>query len=195
MNYLAHISLSGDDPLVMVGNLIGDMVSNKGLEQLHPSVQEGVALHRMIDSFTDNHPDVRGLNRIFRPTQRKYAPVVTDILMDHILASHWTKWDDRTYPVFCEATYRVIDAHHDSMPLVARKRIISMVDGRWLHSYASASGIRYALSRLSVRARFDNRIGQAYDVYRMNQEKADLLFESFFPQIRKAAMAFRTKRR
>ena len=190
MNYLAHIYLSGDDPLVMIGNLIGDMVRNHDLDRLSPKVRRGVGLHRFIDSYTDNHPDVRRLNAVFRPTQRKYAPVVSDIILDHVLARRWDDWADADYMGWCDRKYALIDAHYHEIPFHARKRVASMVDGRWLDTYASERGVRYALSRLAIRARFDNRIQQAYDVYELKQTEIEGLFESFFPDIKSASSGF-----
>ncbi len=190
MNYLAHIYLSGDDPLVMIGNLIGDMVRNPDLERLSEGVKAGVALHRFIDSYTDNHPDVRKLNAIFRPTQRKYAPVISDIILDHVLARRWDDWSEFSFASWCDQTYQLIDEHYQQIPFHARKRVASMVDGRWLDTYGSEKGVRYALSRLSTRARFDNRIEQAYDVYEMKQTEIESLFESFFPDIKSASAGF-----
>ena len=59
MNFLAHVYLSGSNIHLAVGNLIADRVKGKNIELLAPEIQEGVLLHRAIDTYTDQHPLVR----------------------------------------------------------------------------------------------------------------------------------------
>ena len=53
MNYLAHIYLSGNDPDLIFGNFIADAVPGKQYKNYSNRIQEGIILHREIDSFTD----------------------------------------------------------------------------------------------------------------------------------------------
>lgn len=184
MNYLAHIYLSGENPSLLIGNLLGDMIRNYEVERLHPDLQKGVDLHRLIDSFTDAHPSIRSINSVFRETQGKYAPVVTDIILDHVLAVNWKKYESERYTDYCDRMYDVIDDHYGEMPVHARKRVASMINGRWLHSYEREEGIKYAFSRLARRARFSNRFEVAVDTYFSHQTEIDQLFFEFFPDIK-----------
>ena len=59
MNYLAHIYLSGNDPDLIFGNFIADAVPGKQYKNYSNRIQEGIILHREIDSFTDQHPIFR----------------------------------------------------------------------------------------------------------------------------------------
>ena len=52
MNFLGHLYLSGNEPLVIVGNFMADAVKGRDCTHLHPDVQRGIALHRAIDSVT-----------------------------------------------------------------------------------------------------------------------------------------------
>ncbi|MFZ1750390.1 MAG: hypothetical protein WAU01_09370, partial [Saprospiraceae bacterium] len=82
MNFLAHMLLSCKDADLMTGNFMADFIPKSFIDHLTPSVRLGIDLHRQIDSFTDQHPEVKASVMIFRPTQRKYAPVVVDIVFD-----------------------------------------------------------------------------------------------------------------
>jgi acyl carrier protein phosphodiesterase len=183
MNYLAHIYLSGENPALIIGNLLGDMIRNHEVEVLDSDLQKGVYLHRLIDSFTDAHPSIKLINKVFRETQGKYAPVVTDIILDHVLALHWEKYKSEPFSDYCNRMYDLMDDHYAVMPVHARKRVASMVNGRWLHSYASEEGIKYAFSRLARRARFSNRFEVALETYLLYQAEIDQLFFDFFPDI------------
>lgn len=183
MNYLAHVFLSGDDPELMIGNLLGDMLRNEEVEALAADWKRGVYLHRFIDSYTDAHPRIRQINVIFRSEQGKYAPVVTDIMLDHVLAKCWDTFHDMSYSDYCDKVYDCIDDHYGLMPIHAKKRLASMINGRWLHSYRYEEGMRYTYSRLARRARFTNRFELAFDQYTSHQEEIDQLFLKFFPEM------------
>ena len=183
MNYLAHVFLSGNDPLITVGNLIGDMIKNKEIPTLHPTIQEGILLHRFIDSYTDNHPNVLMINKYMRATQGKYAPVSSDILMDYILANHWNKYSGLPFDDWCLKAYNSLDDHYSLMPPYVKKRVASMINGKWLHSYKSTEGILYTFSRIAKRARFSNQFENAFQTYLDNKKNIDEQFDSFFPEI------------
>ena len=59
MNFLAHIYLSGEDQELKIGNFIADSVKGKKFAQFPERIQQGITLHRKIDSYTDSHPIVR----------------------------------------------------------------------------------------------------------------------------------------
>ena len=59
MNFLAHLYLSGSDPMVKVGNFIGDHVKGNAYQNYEIGIQQGILLHRKIDFFTDTHPLVK----------------------------------------------------------------------------------------------------------------------------------------
>ena len=79
MNYLAHIYLSGDSDEIMLGNFIGDYVKGNKYLNYPDQVAFGIRLHRRIDLFTDQHPDVRKCIDILRPGYGRYAGIVTDV--------------------------------------------------------------------------------------------------------------------
>ena len=94
MNFLAHIYLSGDDPELKIGNFIADAVKGKKYTTYPQKIQEGIILHRKIDSFTDAHPIVKkSASRLFSKYGH-YNSVIVDILYDHFLAKNWKAHED-----------------------------------------------------------------------------------------------------
>ena len=85
MNFLAHLFLSFENEDHVIGNFIADFIRNKEVKNYSLEIQQGIQIHREIDSFTDNHPSVRKGTFRLRPHHRKYAPVVIDILYDHYI--------------------------------------------------------------------------------------------------------------
>ena len=59
MNFLAHAVLSFERPEIMVGNFIADFVKGNAYLEYPQSVRNGIMLHREIDKFTDQHPQVK----------------------------------------------------------------------------------------------------------------------------------------
>ena len=183
MNYLAHVFLTSPYPLLTVGNLIGDMIRNSQVKSLHPKLIDGILIHRFIDSYTDKHPNVLNISHLFTKSQGKYAPVVSDIILDFVLAKHWNKYSTESFDQWCYQAYDMIDNHYSLMPPLIKKRIASMINGKWLHSYATEDGISYAFSRLAKRAKFDNSFELAFDHYMSNADQIDEEFHLFFPDM------------
>ena len=52
-------------------------------------IQDGIHLHRSIDSFTDTHPIFRQHCKLFFPEHSHYARVILDVVYDHFLAQLW----------------------------------------------------------------------------------------------------------
>ena len=89
MNWLAHLHLAGDGPMLRLGNLAGDFVRGLDLRELHPGLRLGVGHHRAIDRYTDRHPAVRRCRRRLPPELRRVGGVLVDIYFDHFLAVRW----------------------------------------------------------------------------------------------------------
>ena len=56
LNFLAHIYLSGENDFLKIGNFIADTVRGKQYLEYPQAIQQGILLHRKIDSFTTNIP-------------------------------------------------------------------------------------------------------------------------------------------
>jgi acyl carrier protein phosphodiesterase len=83
MNYLAHAYLSFGHPGILTGNMISDFVKGKKKFDYPSEVQQGIALHRAIDQFTDTHEATREAKQVFRPAYRLYSGAFVDVVYDH----------------------------------------------------------------------------------------------------------------
>jgi acyl carrier protein phosphodiesterase len=154
MNFLAHLFLSCDDENILIGNFIADMIRNKDLKQVKPEILEGIILHRKIDAFTDQHVKFKDGVRRLRSTQRKYAPVVLDILYDYLLAHHWQVYSDQNIDHFIAEKYAVLEKRIHDVPLNLQQRIQLMIRDDFLHQYTSYEGLLRAMSWMDKRTRF-----------------------------------------
>ena|GEM_PF-29019 len=87
VNYLAHAYLSFGNAEIAVGNLISDFVKGKKKFDYPPVIQQGIALHRAIDSFTDSHPVTRQATAFFKADYGLYGGPLVDVIYDHFLAN------------------------------------------------------------------------------------------------------------
>lgn len=168
---------------------MGDMLSNKDVAQLPEQMKRGVKIHRAIDHHTDNHASMRQVVKLLRPRHRKYAPVVADILLDHVLVINWKVHSSVDYETFENWVYNTISTNFDSIPFHLHKRLKSMVLHRWLHQYSSLDGMQYVLDRMDKRARFQSDFGSAIQDYHKHQvEMSDalsVLFQDLTKLVRK----------
>jgi acyl carrier protein phosphodiesterase len=180
MNYLAHAFLSPEDPLILMGNLWGDLLRPRDYEFLAPSLLKGIERHKMIDAFTDQHKAVDEIVSLLRPYQGKYTPVVVDVLMDFILSKFWHQYHEAPIEVFCQSTYKVVDEHLDFIPARLHPRINRMLSHQWLESCKNRERMERTLDMLNKRAAFDNTIPEAMLPYDLHTEQMDRLFILFF---------------
>ena len=141
MNYLAHLALSQDDPLIMLGNFIADDVPRKEEVQLSPEIVNGIILHRRIDEFTDAHPAFREAMIKLRPKHRKYAPVVLDILNDHLLANNWGQFYSVSRSDFDNNVYKAFRPLVRQLPPKASMHVEALLEYEYLAAYDSRKGI------------------------------------------------------
>jgi len=151
MNFLGHLYLSGDEPLVIVGNFMADAVKGRDLDRFDPDVQRGIRMHRTIDVCTDQHPITLAGRERLREHTGKYAGVALDVFYDHVIAANWQELHPEPLPVFAQRMYALLQDHAHLMPLRTRDMLPYMVRYDWLTSYAQVDGIGRALHGLSRR--------------------------------------------
>ncbi|MBL7844908.1 MAG: DUF479 domain-containing protein [Cyclobacteriaceae bacterium] len=184
MNFLAHISLSGDNPKIMVGNFIGDFVKGRNLlEQFEPEIARGIALHRAIDEFTDSHPIVTVSKNRLRPTYRHYSAVIVDMFYDHLLAKNWEQYYTDFLPDFAERSYHTLEKFHHILPEGVKFMLPYMTKGNWLVNYARMEGIERALTGMARRSKHESKMELAVEDLKKNYADFTQEFSIFYPQL------------
>lgn len=183
MNFLAHTYLSFSIPGVIVGNYLGDFIKNRDIMKLPPAVQEGIYLHRHIDSFTDNHQSVKAGTRLLHQSMGKYAPVVLDIYFDFLLSKRWSDFSSLPLDSFCEQSYAALLSHQSIMPTSIAIRMQKMVYDRWLENYQTYAGLQRVFGFLSRRAKFKSNIDQAPKYLAEMEDLLETVFMDFFPEM------------
>src|SRR5450755_4319295 len=94
MNYLAHAFLSFNKTDILAGNIISDFVKGKAKFDYPHGIQKGIHLHRLIDTFTDDHSATAMAKSFFRPQYRLYSGAFTDVVYDHFLARDTKQFEE-----------------------------------------------------------------------------------------------------
>lgn len=151
MNFLAHLTLSCQDPELQMGNLLGDYTKGKPPENYPPGILRGLEIHRLIDRTTDAHPAVRELNATLKTRHGRYAGVVSDIVFDLYLSRNWSTFGPLPFDDFAESTYLSIKGFLPLLHPRLARRIGNMVEHRWLNTYRSPEGILSVFHRMEPR--------------------------------------------
>src|ERR1700761_2602838 len=100
----------------MVGNFIADSVKGNAMHNYPKEIQEGIKLHRAIDTFTDSHADMQKSILRLRHRYKKYAPVITDIFYDHFLAVNWRDYSPVPLREYTHAVYTYLEEYYHVFP-------------------------------------------------------------------------------
>ena len=181
MNYLAHIYLSNEEEEITLGNFIADGVKGKKYVQFPLGIQQGILLHRAIDSFTDAHPIVRKSTKRLHKKYGHYSGVIVDILYDHFLAKNWTQYHSIPLHKYTENFYNLINSNFDRLTPRIQKMMPYMIEQNWLLSYASIDGIGKILDQMNRRTNNQSKMNLAVieltKYYKEFEEEFTLFFE------------------
>lgn len=191
MNHLAHALLAGPDDLLRLGGLMGDFVRGPIDPTLPSSIRLGIALHRAIDSYTDQHVEVRALKAQFEPPYRRYAGILIDIWFDHLLARDFPRWSAVPLQTFSDALIRLLQVHEHELP-GALNRFTRYLHARRLPAaYAEREMISEVLAGVGSRLQRANPLARGLlEISRLEPELAQA-FARFFPDLTSFAARWR----
>lgn len=190
MNFLAHLLLSCEAEELLVGNFLGDFIKNRELAGFSPGIQQGIRLHRLIDSFTDAHPMVRQATRRMHARHGKYAGVVVDVLYDYILANNWDEFGPGKLQDFANRSYTILEAYLPMMPERIHSVVPRMIADNWLVRYGTHDGIDFTFSRLRRRVSRPEMLENVLITLSENEKELTKEFRQFFPDIAKEVQHF-----
>lgn len=188
MNYLAHALLSGPDDELRLGNFLGDFVKGR-LENYHgpfvtPRLRDGLRLHRLIDSFTDQHPVVRRSKSRLAPRYGLRAGVIVDLAYDHYLARRWAQHGVGSLGKFSNDFYALLKNNAHRYDASLQGLVQAMSRSNWLAGYAELEGLDRALGGMARRFPVAAGIDTAGEVIRSCYDEFGADFQEFFPAIR-----------
>ena len=183
MNWLAHVVLSEPTPRFRVGNILPDILGLRALAPLGEEFQRGIACHRAIDVFTDEHPVFQRSRTRFHRGYRRFAAVLVDVYYDHLLARDWADYVESPLGQFVESFYDGLATVRAEVPAEVHPLLDHLRSEDWLGANATSAGPRGALQR--VERRLSGRVDLSGAPAIFAREEAALAadFREFFPDL------------
>ena len=185
MNYLAHAYLSFGRPGILVGNMISDYVKGEKKYDYPEQIQQGIAVHREIDRFTDTHSATKEAKEIFRPAYRLYAGSLMDVIYDHFLALDENEFTDESLKAFTINTYAMLDQFTDHFPEKFSRMYPYMKAQNWLYNYRYRQGIEKSLAGVVRRAKYLEESDTAYLLFNEHYDELKRSIPVIFPGSKK----------
>jgi len=183
MNYLAHLYLAGNTAALQVGGILGDFVKGPVNSKYCDKINEGIMLHRKIDSFSDAHPRILQSKKYFQPSLRKYTGIIIDICYDHFLIQNWCKYSNIQLSEFTLDVYDNLQQYHyifeNELKFLANRITLENL----LTKNQDLQGIRFTLGRISKRLKRKNSIIDAVTDIEHHYPQLESDFFNFFSDL------------
>jgi len=183
MNFLAHLYLSGEDEEIRFGNFIADAVKGRALLKYPPGIQNGIRLHRAIDTYTDQHPVVKSSITRLIPNYRKFSGIIVDIYYDHFLASNWSSYSDIALETFVQKAYKMLINNYGKLPARSKRILPFMITQNWLEGYRHFNAMERVFLGMSRRIKFRSGMEHAVEDLKKDYIEYEKEFFNFFPDV------------
>ena len=183
MNFLAHIYLSFDDPQITLGNFFADHIRANKYKHLPHKVQNGILLHREIDTFTDTHPITRQSSKRLHKNYSHYSRVIVDIFYDHFLAKNWNNYSEIPLNTYVESFYILLEENYEILPEGTQNMLPYMIADNWLFNYANLPGILKVLEGMNRRTKNRSKMNLAIMDLEEHYGSFESEFTTFFEEL------------
>ena len=169
--------------------MISDFVKGKK-KFLYPIViQQGISLHRIIDTYTDQHPATREAKEIFRPYYRLYSGAFVDVVYDHFLAVDENEFREISLLDFSNRVYDTLQKHQIWLPEIFAAMFPYMKNQNWLYNYRTIAGTGKSLGGVVRRATYLSDSTEAVLLFDKHYQPLQACYRQFWndakPYIRK----------
>ena len=183
MNFLAHLYLSKNNTNIMIGNFIADHIRGNNYEGFSKEIQQGIFLHREIDTFTDAHAVVRKSKRRLHKRYRHYDGVIIDIFYDYFLAKNWNVYSEIPLDVYTKSVYTLFDKIKLDLPIKSQNFIKYMIEYDLLFNYSNKEGIAKVLNGVNQRTKGKSQMNLAIEDLHVLEKELETDFTSFFSDL------------
>ena len=188
MNFLAHCLLGYPETALIAGGFIGDFVKGPVPSSLPSDLARGVRLHRHLDSTSNRMPEMRLSYVHFGPDLRRPAPVLLDLIADHVLAREWRRYGIGELTEFTATCYEAIGRY--PLPKNAQLFYDRMKETDLLAGYAESEVIERAMFYILKRLRFDRFERQLHEILDRKFDDFCHDFHQYFPLLGEVAETF-----
>jgi acyl carrier protein phosphodiesterase len=168
--------------------MISDHVKGKKKFDYPAAIQQGIMLHRQIDTYTDQHPANKKAKDIFRPDYRLYSGALVDVVYDHFLALDENEFSEKSLLDFSKNIYSTLDQHVEWMPEKFSRMFPYMKEHNWLYNYRHKWGIEKSLGGVVRRAAYLTEAGTAYQLFEQHYQLLADCYRHFWVDLKTFAL-------
>ncbi len=188
MNFLAHSYLSFNHPDILVGNMISDFVKGKKKFEYSKGIQHGIALHRQIDLFTDDHKATKEARQFLKPAVGLYSGAFVDVAYDHFLANDINEFTNASLYDHAINTYSILTKYKDVLPAMFQAMLPYMQSQNWLYNYKSLTGTKNSFGGVVRRANYLYSSKEVFDLFQKHYYSLETCYKIFFPFVKEFSM-------
>lgn len=182
MNYLAHSFLTFSDGQI-VGQFLEDFIRNKERFSFPKDIQDGITLHRAIDTFTDSHPAIHEAKKVFSPLVRLYSGAFVDVSMDYFVANDLTLNSLQGWKNHSLKVYRILNENEKWLPENFKRMLVKMEKDDWLYNYREDWGIKFSIQNVLNKAKYLEKDIAVFDAFLQNKDFLRQCYHDFFPDL------------
>lgn len=192
MNHLGHLLTAGSNEQVRLGVLMGDHVRGSKLESRYSGdIAMGIHLHRAVDSYTDQHPELVSARNLFDTPFRRYAGIMLDVYWDHLLSLNWEQHCEQSLETFAQDALDMLNHHFNELPAgLQRFTRYARVTGV-LARYGETPMLEQVFAGISQRLRHSNPLADALPELCQREPQLAETFSRFFPDLKEYTRRWR----
>ncbi len=180
MNYLAHSLLAFSEGQI-VGQFLEDFIPNRDRYSFPEEIQEGITLHRAVDTFTDSHPSISEAKKVFSPLVRLYAGAFVDVAFDYFVAHSIS---EELLFQHSQKVYKVLWKNEEWLPENFKKILEKMEKDNWLYNYREDWGIKFSMQNVLNKAKYLEKDIPVFETFLTNKPVLGKCFNIFFPELK-----------
>ncbi|KQT16458.1 ACP phosphodiesterase [Chryseobacterium sp. Leaf404] len=182
MNFLAHSFLSFSDGQI-VGQFLEDYIRNKDRFSFPKDIQNGITMHRTIDTFTDSHPAIHEAKKVFSPLVRLYSGAFVDVSMDYFLANDLSINSLQGWKSHSRNVYKVLNQHIHLFPENFKLMLSRMESEDWLYNYRNDKNIGFSMKNVLNKAKYLEKDIPVFEAFTDNKKFLKECYDNFFQEL------------
>ena len=160
--------------------MISDFVKGKKKFDYPPVIQQGIMLHRAIDTFTDTHEATKEAKEIFRPHYRLYSGAFVDVVYDHFLATDETTFSETSLLNFSLQVYAELDKQLQWLPPPFALMFPYMKEHNWLFNYKTRWGTGKSMGGVVRRSVYLTESDTAFHLFEQHYQLLQNCYRHFW---------------
>ena len=189
MNFLIHCWLGREDEGLVAGGFLGDYIKGQIPSELPVELRRGIQLHRFIDVESNRLPEMRSTYKRFGERLRRPAPILLDLVADHIFAKYWSHYTSDNLHRFTNACYATIGRYE--VPPNAQGIYRYACRSNLFARYADLDVVYNISRRILSRLKFANQAGELARILVSEETNFRSDFDVYFPLLQAKVTTWR----